>query len=138
MMGKLHSDMFAQERYLLNNVDVKITLTRSKDAFCLMAEDNEFKVKIKEINLFVRKVRLSPTVRMAHVKGLERTPAKYPIRRIEVKVMSVPAGNMIFVKDNLFLGQMPKRLVVGCVDTDAYSGVVTKNPFTSNTFRSIS
>ena len=31
MMGRLHADLFAQDRYLINNVDMKITLTRSKD-----------------------------------------------------------------------------------------------------------
>ncbi|XP_033729791.1 uncharacterized protein F54H12.2-like [Pecten maximus] len=129
MMGRLHSDLFAQERYLVNNVNMKITLTRSKDVFCLMGEDKEFKVVIKDIYLNVRKVRLSPSVRLAHAKALEISPAKYPIRRIAMKVFSVPRGNHNFVKDNLFLGQMPKRLVIGCVDSDAYSGLITKNPF---------
>ena len=31
LMGRLHADIFFQERYLLNNVDIKIRLTRSKD-----------------------------------------------------------------------------------------------------------
>ncbi|XP_033755835.1 uncharacterized protein F54H12.2-like [Pecten maximus] len=128
-MGRLHSDLFAQERYLVNNVNMKITLTRSKDVFCLMGEDKEFKVVIKDIYLNVRKVRLSPSVRLAHAKALEISPAKYPIRRIAMKVFSVPRGNHNFVKDNLFLGQMPKRLVIGCVDSDAYSGLITKNHF---------
>lgn len=134
MMGRLHSDLFAQDRYLINNVDMKITLTRSKDVFCLMGEDNEFKVVIKDIYLNVRKVRLSPSVRLAHAKALEISPVKYPIRRIEMKVFAVPRGNHNFVKDNLFLGQMPKRLVVGCIDSDAYSGLITKNPFNFKNF----
>ena len=129
LLGKLHSDLFAQERYMINNVDIRITLTRSKDAFCLMGIADNFKVNIKEIYLLVRKVRLSPSVRLAHAKAIEITPVKYPLRRIEMKVASVPRGNMDFVKDNLFLGQMPKRLVIGCIDSDAYSGLITKNPF---------
>ena len=129
MMGKLHSDLFAQERYLINNVDIRITLSRSKDTFCLMGDADNFKVNIKEIYLSVRKVRLSPVVRLAHAKALAISPVKYPIKRVEIKVASVPRGNMDFVKDNLFLGQMPKRLVIGCIDSDAYSGVITKNPF---------
>ena len=129
MMGKLHSDLFAQERYMINNVDIRITLSRSKDAFCLMSDAANSKVIIKEIYLNVRKVRLSPSVRLAHAKALTITPVKYPVRRVEIKVSSVPRGNMDFVKDNLFLGQMPKRLVIGCVDSDAYNGAFTKNPF---------
>ena len=32
-------------------------------------------------------------------------------------------------KENLFLGQLPTRLVVGVVDNDAYNGVITKISF---------
>ena len=38
MMGRLHVDLFLQDRFLLNGVNVKIRLVRSKDAFSLMAE----------------------------------------------------------------------------------------------------
>jgi hypothetical protein len=29
----------------------------------------------------------------------------------------------------MFLGQLPKRLVIGCVDSDALNGTITKIPF---------
>jgi hypothetical protein len=32
-------------------------------------------------------------------------------------------------QENLFLGQLPKRVVIGCVDNDAYNGSFNKNPF---------
>ncbi|XP_069138860.1 uncharacterized protein F54H12.2-like [Argopecten irradians] len=129
MMGRLHSDLFAQERYLVHNVNMTITLTRRKDEFCLMGETDEVKVVMNNIYLYVRKVKLSPSVRLAHAKAMEISPAKYPIRRIYMKVFSVPRGNHDFVKDNIFLGQMPKRLIIGCIDSDAYSGLIAKNPF---------
>ena len=128
MMGKLHSDLFQQERYLINNVDVKVRLTRNKDAFCLMG-NGEYKINIKEIYLMVRKVRLTPAVRMAHVKALQQSVVKYPINRVEMKVYAVPRGDMTSTNENLFLGQLPKRIIVGCVDDDAFNGRLTKNPF---------
>ena len=36
MMGRLHADLFFQERFMLNEVDVKIKPIRSRDTFCLM------------------------------------------------------------------------------------------------------
>jgi hypothetical protein len=60
---------------------------------------------------------------------LEKNSYKYPIRRVEVKVDTVPRGSMNYVQDNMFLGQLPKRLVIGCVDSDALNGTITKNPF---------
>jgi len=54
MMGRLHADIFFQDRYMLNEVGVKIKLIRSKDTFCLMGDAN-YKVKITHASLFVRK-----------------------------------------------------------------------------------
>ncbi|XP_050791558.1 uncharacterized protein F54H12.2-like [Gopherus flavomarginatus] len=56
LLGHLHSDLFFQEKLLLNGVDVKIKLTRSKDAFCLMGSAAEgFKLRIVSASLFVKK-----------------------------------------------------------------------------------
>ena len=78
MMGKLHLDLFCQDKYLLNHVDLKIKLRRSRDSFALVADTANFKIKIKEMALYMRKVQLSPAVRMGHVKALEKTSCKYP------------------------------------------------------------
>jgi hypothetical protein len=90
-----------------------------------MAAADNYKIKIKDLALFVRNVQLSPAVRMGHVKALEKTSCKYPIRRVEVKVDTVPRGNMNYVQDNMFLGQLPKRLVIGCVDSGTERGRTT-------------
>jgi hypothetical protein len=66
---------------------------------------------------------------MGHVKALEETRCKYPIRYVEVKVGTVPRGSMNYVQDNMFLGQFPKRLVIGCVDSGALNGTITNIPF---------
>jgi hypothetical protein len=129
MMGKLHLDLFCQDKYLLNHVDLKIKLRRSRDVFALMADADNYKIKIKDLALFLRNVQLSPAVRMGHVKALEKTSCKYTIRRVEVKVDTFPRGNMNYVQDNMFLEQLPKRLVIGCVDSDALNGTITKIPF---------
>ena len=51
MMGRLHVDLFLQDRFLLNGVSVKIRLVRSKDAFSLMAggENPDYKVQIVDL-----------------------------------------------------------------------------------------
>ena len=83
MMGRLHVDLFMQDRFLINGVTVKIQLVRSKDAFSLMAggANPDYKVRIVDAVLFVRKAVLSPTVAMAHIRALEKGTAKYPLPR---------------------------------------------------------
>ena len=88
MMGHLHADIF-QDRYMLNEVGVKIKLICSKDTFCLMGDAN-YKVKIMHASLFVRKVKVMPSVFLAHAKAMEPRTAKYPIRRVVCKSFTTP------------------------------------------------
>ena len=92
MMGRLHVDLFLQDRFLLNGVSVKIRLVRGKDAFSLMAggQNPDYKVQIVDAVLFAPKAVLSPTVQMAHIKALEKGTAKYPIRPVDCKVYTIP------------------------------------------------
>jgi hypothetical protein len=131
MMGKLHTDLCFQERYLPSDVGIRIRLIRQKDSFCLMSDalDPTYKLQIVECKLYVRKVKLSPSVFVAHAKALEMGNAKYPIRRILVKTFTVAQGNLSFSQENLFSGQLPSRIVIGMVDNDGYNGVFNKNPF---------
>ena len=94
-----------QDRFLLNGVSVKIRLVRSKDAFSLMAggANPDYKVRIVDAVLFVRKAVLSSTVAMAHIRALEKGTAKYPLRPVDCKVYSIPQGAMSSTHENLFL-----------------------------------
>jgi hypothetical protein len=129
MIGRNHSDIFFQERYMLNEVNTRIKLTRSKDAFCLMAAEQAYKVQLTAAAFFVRKVKISPSVYLAHAKTLESGMAKYPIRRVICKTFTIPAGYLDVSHEKLFTGQLPIRLIVGCVDNTAFNGDVSKNPF---------
>ncbi|XP_071476684.1 uncharacterized protein F54H12.2-like [Diadema antillarum] len=131
LLGPIYADIFFQERLLLPGVDLKIKLNRSKDAFCLLSstENARYKIKIESAALYVRRVKTSPTIMLNHAKALEKTTAKYPVNKVDVKSFSIPAGSMSINKDNLFHGQLPNRVVVGFVDTDAFNGTFGKNPF---------
>jgi len=128
MMGRLHSDIFFQDRYMINEVGVKIKLTRSKDDFCLMGA-MAGKVQIVQASMFVRKVKLMPSVFLAHAKTLERSPAKYPIRRVVCKSFTIPQNYLDVSHKKLFSGQLPTRIVIGLVDNRAYNGDRQRNPF---------
>ena len=128
MMGRIHSDIFFQERFMLNEVNTKIRLIRSKDSFCLMSGANH-KVKILAASLFIRKVKISSSVFLAHAKTLETSLAKYPIRRVVCKTFTVPTGQLDATNEKLFTGQLPRRLVIGMVDNEAFNGGFAHNPF---------
>ena len=131
LLGGLHSDIFFQPKHLLNGVDMHIKLIRSKPDFCLMSstENPNYKIVIQSCSLFIRKAKVSPSVILGHGKALEKATAKYPVRRVMCKVISVPKGEMMLQQDHRFLGQIPERLVIGCVHNRAFSGSYTHNPF---------
>ena len=131
MMGAIHSDMFFQERYLPSDVGLRIRFVRNKNAFCLMSSvaDANFKIKIHDCKLYVRKLKLNPSVFIGHAKALEVSNARYPIKRVICKTFTIPTGNLDYSQENLFTGQLPCRLVMGCVDNDAFNGLFAKNPF---------
>nr|KAG5708770.1 hypothetical protein BaRGS_031924 [Batillaria attramentaria] len=134
MIGRVHADLFSQEKFLLNGVDLRMRLTRSKDAFSLMAVEDggaypQYRVQIVHASLFVRKCKLNPAVVLGHARALEKATAKYPIQRVVTRVISIPAGNLNVVQDNLFLDQLPKQLFIGLVDSTAFNGHYAGSPF---------
>lgn len=131
MMGAIHSDVFFQERLLLNGVNLRIKLNRAKNSFCLLssATTPNFKVTITEAILYVRKVKVASSITLGHAAALRHTTAKYPLRRVDCKVLTIPRGFSSFKSDNIFLGRIPKRIVFGLVDTEAFNGSYTTNPF---------
>src|SRR6266516_861317 len=131
MVGCIHSDLFFQEKYIPSDVGLRLRLVRSKNSFCLMSDVAQatFKIKLHDVKLLVRKIKLSPSIFMAHAKALEIGNAKYPLHRVVCKTFTIPRGNLDFTQENLFTGQLPSRLIVGMVDNDAYNGSYEKNPF---------
>ncbi|XP_067233779.1 uncharacterized protein F54H12.2-like [Chanodichthys erythropterus] len=129
LLAPIHSDIFFQEKLMLNGVDIKIRMIRGKDEFCLMKTgDPAYKLKIMTASLFVKKVSVSPSVRLGHAQALLGATAKYPIDRVCLKNFSIPAGSRVSNQENLFLGT-PKSLVLAMVDKDSFTGNYGKNPF---------
>ena len=89
----------------------------------------QFKVVVIAASLLIRKVKISPSVYLAHAKTLEAGTAKYPIRRVICKSFMIPAGYLDVSHEKLLSGQLPVRLIVGLVDNRAYNGDRGRNPF---------
>ena len=68
----MHLDLFSQSLYLLNGVEIRMRLIRSKNVFYLHGNANQAinKVSLKEVLLFVRKIKPNPSVQLAHTKAL--------------------------------------------------------------------
>jgi len=94
-----------------------------------MGDADNYKAKIMHASLFVRKVKVMPSVFLAHAKALERGTAKYPIHRVVCKSFTIPQNYLDVNHEKLFSGQLPTRLVIGLVDNRAFNGNRELNPF---------
>ncbi|XP_016843978.1 uncharacterized protein F54H12.2-like [Nasonia vitripennis] len=118
----LYCDVFNQPKFLINGVDVRVRLVRSKDTFCLndWSDNGKFSVHIKKATLIVRRAKISPGILLAHANALAKTTAKYPLRRAEVKSFTLHSGILGDTLDNVILGQLPKRIILGFVKNKAF------------------
>ena len=131
LQGPIFHDLFSIDRYLLNQVDVKLKVYRNPVTFALLAKDvsNNFKINIEDIYVLARKIRVNPAVLYGHSKILEKKNALYPYTKVECRSQSVATGSASFQWDNLFQGQKPEKVIIGFVKSKALNGDYTTNPF---------
>ena len=131
LQGIIHSDLFNQEKCILNCVDLTVKLHRHKPEFCLLSTDiaPAYKIIIMDAILYVKKIELTPSVFIAINTVLNDKNAQYAITRTAPKVFTVPRGQQSQHIDNAFLGEIPKRIAFCMMDNDSYNGNYIKNPF---------
>ena len=135
LSGPIFADIFMTDRLLLNMMDLRVVLNRSSNTFCLMdlsgsgTPQVKPKVQLSHVELKIRKVKLDQAVSDGIERMLKQTPALYPIRRVECKILTVPQNLPSTRQDNIFSGIIPKTFVVGFVTADAAGGVYHKNPY---------
>ena len=142
LSGPIFCDIFMTDRLLLNMMDLKVVLNRSTDSFSLMDKNAENaiiepKVHLTDVVLKIRKVKVdqpvSDGVDQPVSDGVERmlkqTPALYPIRRVECKILIIPENLPNTRQDNIFSGIIPNSFVFGLVHVNAANGTYGTNPY---------
>ena len=136
MYGRIHGSIFNSEKLLLNGVPLRLEFRRAPSQFSTMgaaavaggAAATNPKIQLSDISLFVRKVKLAPSLLSAHAKALQISNAIYPIKRSIVRILNLPANQSSFVIDNIVMGQQPCKVIVGLVSNNAYTGSYVLNP----------
>ncbi|CAF1095805.1 unnamed protein product [Brachionus calyciflorus] len=114
LIGRLHCDIFNSDRYLINNISMNLKL---------------IPISIDSAILLVRKAQINPSVMLGHAMALEKTSAKYPIKRVVVKQHTIGLGVSSKVISNISHSSLPSRVVIGMVTNSAYDGSLTLNAF---------
>ncbi|KAH7711375.1 Protein F19G12.2 [Aphelenchoides avenae] len=134
---RLDFDLANQGLYLLNNLDVLFTIYKNDDKFLvhnLSAVQNvPLRVKVHNIRLRVKSVDVQPSLNLSVMNMLEKTTAKYPMRRTEIRSSFITAGRTEYTY-NVFTNVIPRRLVVAMVDNQAFKGDYMKDPYNFQPF----
>ncbi len=133
LCGRPHCDIFMQDRAILPNSKLSLKLIPSRDNFVLLCPNAgnaaAYKLKIMDARLNLCIMQISDSLNLAVHKMLQTTNARYPITRVTMKHLSVPAQSTNVLQDNLYLGKMPKRIILGLVTDASMGGGYQLNPF---------
>lgn len=108
LSGFIHSELMSQDKFLLNHINMRVKFFRSKSSFCLMTtstDEKSYKLEIVDAILLVRKVKINPSVMVAHARALKHCNAKYCLNRVDLKTISIPKDMQSKMLDNIFIGE---------------------------------
>jgi hypothetical protein len=115
-MHKIDADIFNQDLYLVNNVEIDIEITPQNDNFLVIIPENinvaavgtlgdpgyqaarvdrnaaEFEVEIINCRLYVKTVDLMDGLSLDIARKLDSQPARYGLRRTRIKSQTITEG----------------------------------------------
>lgn len=137
MMVPIRCDLFNSPKLIPTNTSIAIQLVRQDDDFILMNYNaapaagvaaRTYEYRLTEMKWFVHMLDISKSAHLAIEHTLLNFPAKYPIRRVQLVRISVEQNADRIPNHTLFQGQIPRRIIFGCVHRDAFNGN-DENPF---------
>lgn len=134
--GRIHSEMFIQPKLLPGGNEVRIKFHRASSDFSLVAKTTgeKYKVSIDSAILMVRHCDIAAHVQESHMKALQTRNMKFPVKRVEMKFFTKAAGRGDLSEPNLVSGVLPRRIIFGLLDSQAFNGSLSKNPFNFQNF----
>ena len=135
--GKVHADLFCQERFLPSNTEVRLRFHRADTDFSLMAQEagKKFTIVLDSAILFVRYVEISSSVREAIAKAALNSNFKFPVRKIKSLFFSHSAGRQDLSVHSLVTGRLPRRVIVAFTLSSSFHGSLNSSPFCFQNFQ---
>ena len=136
LIGRLHLDLFHQDKLIPPHCELKIRLERNQPAWVLMnvapTQNNpqeNYRISIQSARLLLRTKEISSSMALAHELMLQKTNYRIQFTRVEPKRIHIPQGGNNFTFGNVYTGELPDRVVVAFVRDDALTGSFILNPF---------
>lgn len=130
-LGRIHSELFLQSKFLPGNNELRIKFHRADPAFSLIAaSDTSYTVDINKAVLRMKQYEIPDHILNAHNIMLEKNISmKFPVTHVETKYFSKSSGRSDLSEMNICTGILPKKVVIGLVDSATFNGSIETNPF---------
>ena len=135
-IGKIHSDIFDQEKLLPDNSRIEIALDRNPTSFvCLSHQPNpetKYSARIDDIALLIKVNHVNPQV-SDDIKSVTQSgkSMRYPIRRVKMASFTHDHFSTEINKPELLHGEteIPSRIFLAFVLQSARGGAFAEDPF---------
>jgi hypothetical protein len=131
LISKIDVDIFNQPNYMISGIEIEIEITPNDTNFCILeptATATAYRLEIMNLRLYVKSLELMSGLAYDISQKLEKSPARYAIRRTSVKSHFISENRTEF-STLLFSEQVPRRVVVGLLSNDRYIGNKGLSPF---------
>ena len=132
----IDADLFAQDLYLINNCEVDIEVSPQSDEFMLMQATTDattYRLELVNVKLYVKMVELMDGLSLDLARRLDAKPARYSMRKSMLKSLYISEGRYEF-NANIFTDEVPRRVIIGFLENDAFQGSKHKSPFNFKNF----
>ena len=131
ILFKPHLELFNQDRLLLP-CDFRLKFGRNNPTFYLMNKDSskKYKIQITSGTFFLRTLKFKEKFEKQLVKSVqENDGALYPMLRSNVSSFNIGENTTSFNYPVAKLGKQAVRVYLAFIDTEAFDGKFTSNPF---------
>lgn len=134
--GPVFSDLWDMNQFLPSSVDIRLKLYPQEPRFALMYSSLTQNYRVRITDAVFRAQMIEPSTQLAieHLRLMSKTNALFPVPRSVMKSFSIPKGFKDWQIDTLFSDSIPYEIYIGFVDSEAFNGKTSLNPFHFQTF----
>ena len=133
----LFCDLFTIDKLWPPNTTINVHIERKSDTFALMCPKNQdYYFEFTDLKLIIRRVSLSPSIYKNFISSFkDKRTAKFKMDRTNFKNYLIAQGTTSITIPGIVRGIKPQQLYVAFVDSKAFNGDITKNPFNFQHFK---
>ena len=132
LFAPLNLPLVKQGKLLIPHMGIHLKFHRNKPEFVMFkdpTETSKFFIDLHEMTLHIKKRIISPTITLELEKKLISETSKYPLSHVIMRQFQITKNSLLYSAENIFQNNIPERMVVCFIETQALIGDYTKNPY---------